>query len=171
MSVLHKKSRQSLRSSTVRIGIGWDFLSKIGIHSAKVYTKKALNFEIVWPTSGTLRLLTVKGVYLVSHSLVYASFWDGVYSRVHICIKGYTFQNIQRLDGVLFINKNLKYGCLNEFELVENWSCAWMMNWVSTWFIIASIGLLKWILTKSSFFMRKDLKFHDWQNICRICPA
>ena len=73
---LHKKSRQSLRSSTGRIG--WDFFSKIGILSAKVYTKKVPNFEIVWPTPGTLRPLTVKGVYLVSHSLVCASFWDGV---------------------------------------------------------------------------------------------
>ena len=44
-----------------------------------MYTKKVLNFEIVWPTPGTLRPLTVKGVYLVSHSLVCASFWDGVY--------------------------------------------------------------------------------------------
>ena len=47
-----------------------DFFLKIGILSAKVYTKKVPNFEIVWPTPGTLRSLTVKGVYLVSHSLV-----------------------------------------------------------------------------------------------------
>ena len=40
------------------------------ILSAKVYTKKVPNFEIDWPTPGTLRPLTVKGVYLVSHSLV-----------------------------------------------------------------------------------------------------
>ena len=77
MSVLHKKSKQSLRPSTGRIG--WDFFSKIDILSAKVYTKKVLNFEIVWLTPGKLRPLTVKGVYLVSHSLVCESFWDGVY--------------------------------------------------------------------------------------------
>ena len=46
------------------------FFSKIGILSAKVYTKKVPNFEIDWPTPGTLRPLTVKGVYLVNHSLV-----------------------------------------------------------------------------------------------------
>ena len=79
MPALHKKSRQSLRSSTGRIG--WDFFSKIDILSAKVCTKKVLNFEIVWPTLGTLRPLTIKGVYLVSHSLVCASFLDGVYVK------------------------------------------------------------------------------------------
>ena len=55
------------------------FFSKIDILSAKVYTKKAPNFEIVWPTPGTLRPLTVKGVYLVSHNLVWTTFWAGVY--------------------------------------------------------------------------------------------
>ena len=59
-------------------GIPKFFFSEIGILSAKVYTKKVPNFEKVWPTPGTLRPLTVKGVYLVSHSLVCASFWDGV---------------------------------------------------------------------------------------------
>ena len=77
MQALHKKSKQSLRPSTGRIG--WDFFSKIDILSTKVYTKKVPNFEIVWPTPGMLRPLTVKGVYLVSHSLVCASFWVGVY--------------------------------------------------------------------------------------------
>ena len=66
MSVLHKKSSQSLRPSLGRIG--WDFFSKIGIEVGTYFVKKAPNFEIVWPTPGTPRALTVKGVYEVSYS-------------------------------------------------------------------------------------------------------
>ena len=76
LCVLHKKSflcnTQSLELFTRNLRK--DFFLKIGILSPKVYTKKVPNFEIVWPTPGTLRRLTVKGVYLVSHSLVCASF-------------------------------------------------------------------------------------------------
>ena len=32
------------------------------------FFKKAPNFEIVWPTPATPRALTVKGVYVLSHS-------------------------------------------------------------------------------------------------------
>ena len=66
MSVLHKKSSQSLRPSLGRIG--WDFFSKIGIEVGTYFVKKAPNFEIVWPTPGTPRALPVKGVYEVSYS-------------------------------------------------------------------------------------------------------
>ena len=66
MSVLHKKSKQSLRPSTGCIG--WDFFSKIGMEWGTYFSKKVPNFQIVWPTPATPRALTVKGVYVVSHS-------------------------------------------------------------------------------------------------------
>ena len=43
---LHKKSRQSLKPSTGRIG--WDCFSKIGIEWGTYFVKKVPNFEIVW---------------------------------------------------------------------------------------------------------------------------
>ena len=55
MSVLHKKSRQSLRPSIGRIG--WDF-----------FFKKGPNFEIIWPAPAMPRTQIVKGVYEVSYS-------------------------------------------------------------------------------------------------------
>ena len=58
----HKKSRQSLRPSTGRIG--WDLFSKIGIECGKYFSKNVPNLEIVWPTPNTPRALTVKGVYV-----------------------------------------------------------------------------------------------------------
>ena len=73
MSVLHKKSRQSLRPSTGRIR--WDFFSKIGIEWGTYFSKK-VPFEKVWPTPATPGALTVKGVYVLSHS---SSLWDRVY--------------------------------------------------------------------------------------------
>ena len=77
---LHKKSRQSLRPSTGRIG--WDFFSKIGIKWGTYFSKKVPIFETFWFTPAMHRPLTVKGVYVVSHSwyvqvyeLVCMSFW------------------------------------------------------------------------------------------------
>ena len=63
---LHKKSRQSLRPSTGRIG--WDFFSKIGIEWGTYFSKKVPIFETFWFTPAMHRPLTVKGVYVVSHS-------------------------------------------------------------------------------------------------------
>ena len=63
---LHKKSRQSLRPSTGRIG--WDFFSKIGIKWGTYFSKKVPIFETFWFTPAMHRPLTVKGVYVVSHS-------------------------------------------------------------------------------------------------------
>ena len=66
MSVLHKKSRQSLRPSIERIG--WDFFSKIGILWGTYFVKKVPNFEIVWSAPATPRALNIKAVYVASHS-------------------------------------------------------------------------------------------------------
>ena len=63
---LHKKSRQSLRPSTGRIR--WDFFSKIGIKWGSYFSKKVPIFETFWFTPAMHRPLTVKGVYVVSHS-------------------------------------------------------------------------------------------------------
>ena len=63
------------------------FFSKIDILSAKVYRKKFPNFEVVWPTPGMLRPLTIKGVYLVSHRLVCASFRDGGIYNFYFILK------------------------------------------------------------------------------------
>ena len=64
--LLHQKSRQSLRPSTGRIG--WDFFSKIGIKWGTYFSKKVPIFETFWFTPAMHRPLTVKGVYVVSHS-------------------------------------------------------------------------------------------------------
>ena len=44
------------------------FFLKIGIEWGTYFSKKVPNFEIVWFTPATPRVLTVKGVYVVSHS-------------------------------------------------------------------------------------------------------
>ena len=61
-----KKSMQSLRPSTRRIG--WDFFSKIGIEWGTYFSKKVPNFEIIWRFHATPRALILKGVYEVSYS-------------------------------------------------------------------------------------------------------
>ena len=66
MPALHKKSRRSLRPSTGHIG--WDFFSKIGIKWGTYFSKKVPIFETFWFTPAMHRPLTVKGVYVVSHS-------------------------------------------------------------------------------------------------------
>ena len=63
MSVLHKKSKQSLRLSTGRIG--WDFFSKIGIEWGTYFFKKAPNFEIIWPAPATPRVQSGMGKLMV----------------------------------------------------------------------------------------------------------
>ena len=79
---LHKKSRQSLKPSTGRIE--WDFFSKIGIEWGTYFSKKVPNFEKVWPTPATPRALTVKGVYVVSHSC-YEQLYEPVCNYGHRC--------------------------------------------------------------------------------------
>ena len=44
------------------------FFSKIGMEWGTYFSKKVPNFQIVWPTPAMPRALTVKGVYVVSHS-------------------------------------------------------------------------------------------------------
>ena len=78
MSVLHKKSKQSLSPSTGRIGS--DFFSKIGIKWGIYFSKKVPIFETFWFTPAMHRPLTVKGVYVVSHS-----WYVQVYELVCIC--------------------------------------------------------------------------------------
>ena len=66
MSVLHKKSRQSLRHSTE--SFRWDFLLIIGTHIVKGLTKN-VPLIIVWDSSlAPLTALTIKVVYLISKS-------------------------------------------------------------------------------------------------------
>ena len=44
------------------------FLKKTDYTYRVYFVEKVPNFEIVWPTPATPRALTVKGVYVVSHS-------------------------------------------------------------------------------------------------------
>ena len=70
MSVLHKKSKQSLRPSTGRIG--WDFFSKIGIEWGTNFVKKVPNFEIGWPAPAMPRPLCM---YIFSFPVQVLSCW------------------------------------------------------------------------------------------------
>ena len=73
------------------------FFSKIGIEWGTYFSKKVPNFEIVWPTPATPRALTVKGVYVVSHSC-----YEQLYEPVCSLCTGFSTTKCQ----MYFVNFN-----------------------------------------------------------------